>query len=161
MKLVFTLLVSAPLPSRIEKLSRHLLYIFFFILAAMPQQAQATEGGISNHVPILYGDTAIAVAPEPGLYLRNDFHLYKAELSVNIGGAQLDYDMDVSMYYLSGVYFTDLKLFGGRYACGALVPYGEMSTRETARVGGSFISDTRQDQVEFSDLVILPLALSW
>ena len=57
------------------------LLLLMSALFLTASSAHAAEGGYTNYVPGLYGDFGVAVAPEPGFYLRTDLYYYTADKS--------------------------------------------------------------------------------
>jgi hypothetical protein len=127
-----------------------------------PPIADAAEGGYTNYIPALYGDFGVALAPEPGFYLRSDIYYYTAEQdrSVRSGRLQLDVELDIGMYVLTGLYATNQEFLGGRYAFGAALPvvYADISTT-LGRPWGSF--EVQEDRTAIGDLGIIPASLFW
>lgn len=122
----------------------------------------AVEGGISNFIPVLYGDTCITVTPpESNFFLRNETHHYSSKLSADISGLTADYEMDYTVNYLTGVYFSDFKILGARYAIGAMIPYTDLETSERISFGGMELSRRKESQSDFSDIAVMPLGLFW
>ena len=93
------------------------------------------EGGYTNYVPGLYGDFGVAVAPDPGFYLRNDLYYYTADVkrSVKFGEIRTDLELETAMYMLTGLKVLDREILGGRYAFGAFLPvvYADLSSEIT------------------------------
>ena len=85
------------------------LFVFLFTPSG---PSRAAEGGYSNYVPGFYGDLALAVEPEQGLAIRNDFYFYNAEAdrSVRSGLVELEVDLEIRLDYLSILYKTDQKV---------------------------------------------------
>ena len=96
----------------------------FLVIASWSWSAKAAEGGYSNYLPGTYGDFAVAVAPDPGLTLRNDLYYYNADESRAVLQGQARADLDVSFVtnLLTALYMTEHQILGGNYAFDALLP---------------------------------------
>lgn len=134
------------------------------VLDGSPQQADAAQGGYTNYVPGLYGSFAVAVAPDPGVYMLNDFYYYSADGTNGrvIEGSQVDagLDLNVAAYILTGFMVTEKELFGGRYGFGAEIPVIYTSLSGQFDVAGQqFPFD--DDGVAIGDPGAVPIALFW
>lgn len=120
------------------------------------------EGGYTNYVPGLYGDFGVAVAPDPGFYLRNDLYYYTADLNwaVRFGELRTDLELDTAMYMLTGLKVLDREILGGRYAFGAALPvtYADLSSKITL---GSLTAKADEDRTGIGDMGIIPASLFW
>ena len=140
-----------------------LLVVLSVVPGAMPS-AYAAEGGYSNYIPGLYGDFAVAVAPEPGFYLRQDLYYYMAEGNksrfVQGGELRADLDLDMGTYMVTGFYATNKTILGGRYAFGADLPivYGSLSGNFAS---GSTTIPFDDDRIAIGDPGIIPVSLFW
>ena len=65
--------LARPLPT----LTMAITLVAGLLIGAPP--VHAAEGGGSNYAPGLYGDFGVAVAPEPGFYLRQDLYSYSGD----------------------------------------------------------------------------------
>lgn len=134
------------------------------VLFILPSRVQAAQGGYTNYVPGLYGSFAVAVAPDPGFYMLNDFYYYKADGNKArvIQGAQVegDLNLDVAAYIATGFYVTDKELFGGRYGFGGEIPviYTDLSGQFDVN-GTPFPFD--EDGAGIGDPGVVPIALFW
>jgi hypothetical protein len=137
--------------------------LLVFVLITAPS-GYAAQGGYTNYVPGLYGSFAVAVAPEPGFYMLNDFYWYTADGNstrvVQDAQVQADINLDVGAYIATGLYVTDKTLFGGRYAFGGEIPviYTDLSGQFDV-AGTPFPFD--DDGVGIGDPGIVPIALFW
>jgi hypothetical protein len=122
----------------------------------------AAEGGYSNYIPGTYGDFAVAVAPDPGLLIRNDIIYYSADESRAVlqGQARADVDVSFTMNFLTGLYTTDLEVLGGKYALGTLIPIvrTDIDARGTA---GGMTAGIQDDKTGLGDVTLIPLSLFW
>ncbi|MDC0302695.1 transporter [bacterium] len=122
------------------------------------------EGGASHYAPGFYGDFGVAVAPEPGFYLRNDLYHYTGDASgnrfVQSGEIRTNLEFDATMLMFTGLKVTDREIFGGRYAFGAYVPvlYSGLSATLSAGLGSRQLKD---DCAILGDPGIIPLSLYW
>ncbi len=137
------------------------------VLAAvfvMTPPAHAAEGGYSHYGPGFYGDFGVAVAPEPGFYLRNDLYYYAADASreriVQYGELRTDLELDSAMYMLTGLKALKSEVLGGRYVFGAYLPvvYSDIS--------GSIVLEPNSilfdaDRTAMGDLGVIPASLFW
>ncbi len=141
---------------------RFLRQFGFLALATWSSSALAAEGGYSNYIPGTYGDFAVAVAPGPGLTLRNDVYYYSADESRAVlqGAARAELDVSFTLDMITALYATDQKLMGGKYAFGALVPFvrTDIEARVSAAVGAASIED---DRTGLGDVTLVPWALFW
>ena len=124
--------------------------------------ALSAEGGYSNYLPGTYGDFAVAVAPEPGLFVRNDLYHYKADQSRAVlqGRARVNLDVSFTMDLITAFYATDIDIFGGKYAWGALVPIvrTDIEAQASAGIGAVRIED---DATGLGDITLIPWSLFW
>lgn len=124
----------------------------------------AAEGGGSHYGPGFYGDFGVAVAPNPGFYLKNDLYYYTAELSrdrvVQYGEIRANLEVDVGMYMLTGLMAFDRKIFGGRYAVGAFVPVIYSSYSADVSLG-PFSASAEEDRTAVGDPGFIPVSLFW
>jgi hypothetical protein len=81
----------------------------------------AAEGGLTNYLPGYYGDFAVAVAPQQGLYVYGTAYTYQAK---SRGPAVPDTISLSAQIYISGFqYVTDYKLFGAKVAFGSYTTF--------------------------------------
>jgi hypothetical protein len=124
--------------------------------------SMAAEGGYSNYVPGFYGDLALAVEPEQGLAIRNDFYFYNAEAdrSVRSGLVELEVDLEISLDYLSILYKTDQKVLGAGYAFGATFVAGKVDISGEIAVG-PFTQGFSDDKTSYGDITFIPAIFYW
>ena len=131
-------------------------------LVTWSPSALPAEGGYSNYIPGTYGDFAVAVAPEPGLFVRNDLYHYTADQSRAVlqGRARADVDVSFTLDLITAFYSTNLELFGGKYAFGALVPIvrTDIEARASSVFGTVKIED---DATGLGDITLIPWSLFW
>ncbi|WP_045837398.1 transporter [Hyphomicrobium sp. 99] len=117
-------------------------------------EVRAAEGGLTNYVPGYYGDFAVAVAPQNGLYVYGTAYSYQAKLK---GPAIPDTVSASAMLYLSGFqYVTDHKIFGATYAFGAYTTFLDAHTE--AKPPPFSLDASIADR---GDTSISPLVLYW
>ncbi|MHC4708095.1 MAG: SphA family protein [Planctomycetota bacterium] len=141
------------------------LAILTALLISIPS-ALAVEGAYSNYVPGFYGDFGVAVAPDPGFYLRNDFYYYMADGNRQriVQGDQIraDLDIDIATYMLTGLIVLDQEILGGRYAFGADIPivYTSLAGNIVAEPGPTIIPFD-ESGTKIGDLGVFPAMLYW
>jgi len=146
--------------SRIVAVSGVLLAL---LCVAVPR-VHAAEGGGSNYTPGFYGDFGVAVAPEPGFYLRNDLYYYTGDASgeqvVQFGELRTRVEVDAFMYMLTGLKVLDAEILGGRFAFGGFVPvlYTDLSADVALGDGSASVKD---DRTLFGDPGFVPASLFW
>jgi hypothetical protein len=146
-------------------LSRATIWLIALAVAFLPASAAyAGEGGASHYGPGFYGDFGVAVAPDPGLYLRNDLYYYNADASgeriVQYGELRADLEVDTAMYMLTGLMVLDKEVLGGRYAFGAILPiiYTDISADI---ILGPITSSVDADRTAVGDPGFIPASLFW
>ena len=124
----------------------------------------AAEGGGSHYGPGFYGDFGVAIAPEPGFYLKNDLYYYTGDASgervVQYGELRTDLEVDVAMYMLTGLKALDKKVLGGRYAFGAFLPVVN-SDISASIILGPLTASIEEDRTAIGDPGIVPVSLFW
>jgi hypothetical protein len=126
--------------------------------------AHAAEGGYTNYIPGLYGDFGVAVAPEPGFYLRTDLYYYTADSArerfVQGGKIRAELDLDVAMLMATGIKVLDTEVLGGRYAFAAFIPLSSIDMSGQVSVGGTD-APFDSDRTAIGDMGIMPVSLFW
>ena len=139
-----------------------LLTVILSVMNMNVTPVQAAEGGYSNYIPGFYGDFAVAVAPEPGFYLRQDLYYYMADGDRTVQGGKLrtDLDLDMGTYMVTAFWATEKKIFGGQYAFGADLPivYGSLSGNFGI---GPLSVPFDGERVAIGDPGIIPVSLYW
>jgi hypothetical protein len=137
--------------------------LFFLVSSTWSSSLVAAEGGYSNYIPGTYGDFGVALAPDPGLLLRNDVYYYTADESRAVlqGQARVDVDVSFTMSLLTALYTTDLEVLGGKYALGALVPIVRTDIDANTEVGGMKGPSISDDKTGLGDLTLIPLSIFW
>jgi hypothetical protein len=130
----------------------------------VPTPAQATEGGSSHYGPGLNGDFGVAVAPDPGLYLRSDFYYYASNMSrerfVEVGQLRANLETDVGMYMLTGLMVLDKEVLSARYALGIIMPITYTNLSADVSLGTESVS-IDDDLTTTADIGIIPASLFW
>jgi len=136
--------------------------LIILVSTAWSSSVLAAEGGYSNYVPGTYGDFAVAVAPDPGLLIRNDIYYYTADESRAVlqGQARADIDVSFTMNLLTAFYTTDLEVLGGKYALGTLIPIVRTAIDAQGTVGG-MTAGIQDDKTGLGDVTLIPLSLFW
>ena len=136
--------------------------LIILVSTAWSSSVLAAEGGYSNYVPGTYGDFAVAVAPDPGLLIRNDIYYYTADESRAVlqGQARADIDVSFTMNLLTAFYTTDLEVLGGKYALGTLIPIVRTDIDAQGTVGG-MTAGIQDDTTGLGDVTLIPLSLFW
>ncbi len=136
--------------------------LFLLVLFVGGVPAHAAEGGYSNYIPGFYGDVALAVEPDDGLSMRNDFYFYRAdaERSVRSGQVELGVDVELSFDYLSFLYKPGVELFGAQYAYGATLTVGRADIEGRAQLGSVTrgFSDAKNS---YGDITLVPGIFYW
>lgn len=147
--------------------SMHTAFMLLILLVVVPNiipLAHAGEGGGSHYGPGFYGDFGVAVASDPGFYLRHDLYSYKADGDgdrfTQFGQIRADLKVDVFMYMLTGLQVTDKEVLGGRYAFGASLPvvYTDISADVTL---GPITSSIDDDRTAIGDPGFIPASIFW
>jgi hypothetical protein len=137
-------------------LSLQLVVLGIVLLAG--SSSYAAEGSYSNYVPGLYGNFGVAVTPDPGFYLIQDFYYHTADHSsaVEFGELRTDIDIDVVGYLLTGLKVFDYEILGGRYAAAVGIPvvYADLSAT-------ALTESIDEDRTAIGDLVLIPVSLFW
>ena len=122
----------------------------------------ASEGGYSNYIPGFYGDIALAVEPEQGLAMRNDFYFYSGDSSrsVRSGLVELEVDIDFAFDYFSLLYKTDKKIFGAGYAYGATLVVGKVDISGKVAAGERSV-DFSDNKTSYGDITFIPGLFYW
>ena len=138
--------------------------LFLSLLFATPPSAHATEGGSSHYTPGFYGDFGVAVAPDPGFYLRSDLYWYTADNSrerfVQYGELRANLEVDTVMYMVTGLKVLENEVLGGRYAFGASLPIIYTTLSADVSLGPASAS-VDEDRTAISDLALIPVSLFW
>ena len=131
-------------------------------LVVMAPPTRAAEGGGSNYAPGLYGDFGVALAPEPGFYLRQDLYSYGGDGGgtrfTEFGEIRADLEVDTVTYILNGLKVLDRKVLGGRYAFGGALPVVYADLSADVIVGQTTVS-IDEDRTAFGDLAVIPVSL--
>ncbi|MGI9509428.1 MAG: SphA family protein [Geminicoccaceae bacterium] len=139
-----------------------LLTLSWLVLALVARDAEAAEGGYSNYVPGTYGDFAVAVAPDPGLTLRNDIYYYGADESRAVlqGQVRADVDIALTIDFLTAFYMTERRVLGGRYAFGAVgqLARTDIEAEASTATGSIGIEDDKNGP---GDVTLIPWSLFW
>jgi hypothetical protein len=150
--------LARPLPT----LTVAITLVAGLLIGAPP--VHAAEGGGSNYAPGLYGDFGVAVAPEPGFYLRHDLYFYGGDGGgarfTEFGEIRADLEADAATYIFNGLKVLDRKVLGGRYAFGGCVPvvYSDLSANVVVE---DQLFSIDADRAAIGDMGIIPVSLFW
>lgn len=136
----------------------------------IPLSTQAEEGGSGHYMP---GGTAsfIDMLPsKPGLAIANYFSYYDANASASrqiLRGGLLTAGLDATAYAdtVAVLYQTPLKLLGGYYSTGLIIPYvwleaiGQVTL--TGPRGRTFTVTARDKDNGVGDILLYPLMIGW
>lgn len=146
---------------------QRLLHLFICVLVlvglkTLIGRAYAAEGGISFYVPGLYGDAALAVAPEAGTYFFNTSIVYPAKAPVpNIPEAPSQQaDAQLLANLLRAFWVPKTKFLGMTYLAGIRIQYLDVDAIipiETA-TGIDEINGRNQG---IGDVSLIPASLYW
>jgi hypothetical protein len=140
------------------------LMVMLATILLLSAPALAAEGGGSHYGPGFYGDFGVAVAPDPGFYLKNDFYYYTADASrervFQYGEIRVDLEVEVAMYMLTGLAVLDAEILGGRYAFAAFLPV-VYSKFETDVLIGPLTASLENDRTAIGDPGIVPVSIFW
>lgn len=124
--------------------------------------AGAAENGFSNYLQGGYGDFGVAVAPAPGLYVRDDVFLFegKARATTADGSTMFAAEGLIALNYVSAAWVSDKKVLGARFGAGIYVPlnYVDIDVTRTTSAGASEIGN---DDLGLGDVVAIPVSLFW
>ncbi|MAZ89577.1 MAG: hypothetical protein CL693_18240 [Cellvibrionaceae bacterium] len=125
-------------------------------------QGFGSEGGYSNYIPGFYGDIALALEPEEGLSMRNDFYFYRADadLAVRSGQVEVGIDVELSFDYLSLLYKPGIEIFGAQYAYGATFVAGRVDIEGSTQVG-PFSQEFSDAKNSYGDITLVPGIFYW
>jgi hypothetical protein len=130
--------------------------------ASLCRPAYAAEGGTSSYLKG-YKDFLSGVLPTvPGLYLRNDIIYYSGNIDATIisGRVRIDLSQWTVSDVISPTVVTPLKILGGTYAFGAIVPFTKVDVNvgiDTARGGLS----SSGSAFNLDDVYLNPIILGW
>jgi hypothetical protein len=136
----------------------------------VPLSAHAEEGGSGHYMPGGAASFADALPGKPGLAIANFFNFYDASASVSRQlpfGGLVTAGLDATAYSdtVVALYQTPLKLLGGYYAVGVVIPYVWMRAKgevQVTRPGGVTITSTVRDKANgIGDITLYPFMLGW
>lgn len=130
----------------------------------MVSSAYAAEGATSHYTPGFYGDFWVAVTPDPGFYLRNDFYFYGVSREksrvVQSGRIESNLRYKATVYMPTGLMVTNKKIFGARYAFGAFLPIMRSDMNANV-ILGSTSAPIKGNLTSVGDLGLIPASLFW
>ncbi len=136
----------------------------------VPLSAHAEEGGTGHYTPGANASFIDALPGKPGLAIANFFVYYGANAS---GSKQLPYgglivgNLDVTSYADTVVllYQTPLKLLGGDYSIGVVIPYAWQEVKGEVRITGPAGNTITREKTERSDgiadILLYPFMIGW
>jgi len=144
-----------------------LLSIFTLALLYSPA-LRAEEGGSGHYMP---GASASFIDAMPGrtsLAAVPTYTYYQGEASGNrqiaiIGGTALRLDANFNAISVPVIYQTPLRLLGGNYAAGIVLPYAWVETTGSLTFANTNLpSGFRRDTASgLGDIALLPFTLAW
>ncbi|MYL81892.1 transporter [Desulfovibrio aerotolerans] len=151
--------------------------ILFLVLAALPQDATASEGGTSHYIQGAYGDFLMGYIPAQGFYVRNDTLYQSARMDGALKGgrayAELKSQVVINITKLS--YIFDVPAIGGFLGAGVGIPFivnehitgkGSLNYARRDRTTGLPHADVLNiggggDRGGLSDIFFMPVIAGW
>jgi hypothetical protein len=136
----------------------------------IPLSAHAEEGGSGHYMPGGAASFIDALPGKPGLAVANFFNFYDGSASTSRQlpfGGLVTAGLDATAYSdtVVALYQTPLKLLGGYYAVGVVIPYVWMRAKGEVQVtgpGGVTITSTVRDTANgIGDITLYPFMLGW
>jgi hypothetical protein len=136
----------------------------------LPLFAHAEEGGSGHYMPGGAASFIDALPGKPGLAIANFFNFYDGSASTSRQlpfGGLVTAGLDATAYSdtVVALYQTPLKLLGGYYAVGVVIPYVWMRAKGEVQVtgpGGVTITSTVRDTANgIGDITLYPFMLGW
>ena len=155
------------------KRAKNMTLVALVALAILvPLSAYAEEGASGHYAPGAAASFIDTLPGKPGLAIANFFNYYDGsasvsrQLSVPAGGL-ITASLDATAYSdtIVALYQTPLKLLGGYYAVGVIIPYVWMRAKGEVQVtgpGGVTITSTVRDTANgIGDITLYPFMLGW
>ncbi len=147
-----------------------ILSVFMVSTILIPLSAHAEEGGSGHYTP---GGTAsfIDTLPtKPGLFVANYFSYYDADASISSpvpSGGLITAGLDARAYAdtVAILYQTPLKLLGGYYGVGLIIPYVWVEAKGMVQLTlpgvGTFEVARRDTDNGIGDIMLYPFMIGW
>lgn len=140
------------------------LSLLLVVLNVPALSAHAAEGGYTNYFPGFYGNYAMAVAPDPGIYFSQYLYGYGAnggrKRFVQNGEIRTDAQLYVAMWAGVALKVFDAKIAGGRLGIGGWLPVSFQHVSFTLDLGSQ--SRSVSDHLTgVGDMGILPVYFWW
>ena len=138
------------------------IFVLCLIGYSLCPPANAAEGGTSAYLKG-YKDFLSGVLPTvAGAYVRNDVIYYGGNIDATLIGGQLK--LKVSQWSLSNLtsatFVTPVRVMGGTYAFGAIVPFTKADVKVGIDTGRGNVSSS--DSVfNVDDIIVNPVMLGW
>ncbi len=140
------------------------------IAILIPPSARAEEGGSGHYMPGAAASFMDTLPGKPGLAIANYFNFYDASSGVSRQlpfGGLIAAGINATAYSdtIIALYQTPLKLLGGYYAVGVVIPYVWMKVKGEVQVTGPIgntITSTVGDKTNgIGDITLYPFMLGW
>lgn len=140
-----------------------IIIMALFAAALYPvRTADAVEGGVGLVVNGYKGPMMGFLPPIKGAFFRNDVYTYFTAQIPRVplvGKLHLNFDADSVVDFASMLFVTDLKIAGGQWAFGFIIPFGY--SRVSADILTPAKSRFLDQSFAMADSVLTPLALGW
>jgi hypothetical protein len=144
------------------------LFVLPIIVGLVSMSVRAEEGGHGHYMPGAAASFIDAFPGRTGLAVVPQFTYYDGNASASrqipiIGGTALNLDATVYAVSLPLIYQTPLKLLGGHYAAGVVLPYAWVETTGRLTFANTNLpSGLRRDTANgVGDIALLPFMLGW
>ena len=142
------------------------LTVLVALAILIPFSAHAEEGGSGHYLPGGAASFADALPGKPGLAIANFFNFYDASAGASRQlpfGGLVTAGLDATAYSdtVVALYQTPLKLLGGYYAVGVVIPYVwvKVKGQVTGPLGNTI---TMRDKASgIGDITLYPFMLGW
>ena len=147
-----------------------LLFTFALTASLAPVALRAEEGGSGHYSPGAAASFIDALPGYPSIAVVNYFTYYDGSVggsrTLTLGG-NLAADVKASVYVdtVGAIYETPLRLLGGDYAAGLVIPIGTMTVNanvtRTGVLGRTQTGQRSDTSVGLADLMFYPFMLGW
>lgn len=130
------------------------------MLAASPVLAE--ESGLGPYPKGTAGFMSGILPPDSGFYLIDQYYYFngKAGADVRQGTVQFNINATLNADFLTGLYVTNAKIFGGQYAFNIALAYAwiDLGASLDTPIGGKSISASTN---ALADTIVTPVLLGW